>query len=58
MPRPIALLVVGQLSWRAAFLADLIRDDFECAPRGVIIVKGKGEMKVWQVLRAVPAATA
>ncbi len=36
---------------------DLIRDGFDCVPRGVITVKGKGEMKVWQVLRAKPAVT-
>ena len=35
---------------------ELIRDGFECAPRGVITVKGKGEVKVWQVLWAKQAA--
>ena len=29
---------------------DLIKDDFICEPRGVITVKGKGEMKVWYLL--------
>jgi guanylate cyclase len=28
---------------------ELIRDDFECEARGVIHVKGKGEMEVWHV---------
>jgi guanylate cyclase len=28
---------------------ELIKDDFECRPRGTIQVKGKGEMEVWQV---------
>jgi len=26
---------------------DLIRDDFECAPRGKIEIKGKGELETW-----------
>lgn len=29
---------------------NLIKDDFICEPRGVINVKGKGEMNVWYVL--------
>lgn len=29
---------------------DLIKDDFICEPRGVITVKGKGEMKAWYLL--------
>ena len=29
---------------------NLIKDDFQCEPRGVISVKGKGEMKVWYVV--------
>jgi guanylate cyclase len=28
---------------------ELIKDDFECEPRGKIYVKGKGEMDVWHV---------
>ncbi len=28
---------------------DLIKNDFVCEPRGLINVKGKGEMEVWQV---------
>ena len=27
----------------------LIKDDFVCEPRGIINVKGKGEMQVWYV---------
>jgi guanylate cyclase len=29
---------------------DLIKDSFICEPCGVVMVKGKGEMKVWHVL--------
>ena len=29
---------------------ELIKDDFICEPRGVITVKGKGEMNVWYLL--------
>jgi guanylate cyclase len=29
---------------------ELIQDDFVCEPRGVVNVKGKGEMDVWQVV--------
>lgn len=29
---------------------ELIRDDFECDARGMIHVKGKGEMEAWQVI--------
>jgi guanylate cyclase len=29
---------------------ELIQDDFVCEPRGVVNVKGKGEMEVWQVI--------
>ena len=29
---------------------ELIKNDFVCEPRGVVNVKGKGEMKVWYVL--------
>ena len=29
---------------------ELIRDGFACEPRGVVNVKGKGEMEVWQVV--------
>jgi guanylate cyclase len=28
---------------------ELIRDEFVCEPRGVVNVKGKGEMEVWHV---------
>ena len=28
---------------------DLIKNDFVCEPRGVVNVKGKGEMEVWHV---------
>jgi adenylate cyclase len=28
---------------------ELIEDDFDCEPRGVIEVKGKGKMNVWYV---------
>lgn len=31
---------------------ELIRDDFECEPKGLVNVKGKGEMSVWTVLGA------
>lgn len=30
---------------------NLIKDDFICEPRGKIRVKGKGEMKVWHVIK-------
>jgi guanylate cyclase len=29
---------------------DLIKDDFMCEPRGLVSVKGKGDMPVWHVL--------
>lgn len=29
---------------------DLIKDEFECQPRGTVNVKGKGEMEVWLVV--------
>jgi guanylate cyclase len=29
---------------------ELIKDDFICEPLGVIQVKGKGEMEVWQLV--------
>jgi guanylate cyclase len=29
---------------------ELIKDDFVCEPRGLVNVKGKGEMEVWQVV--------
>ncbi len=29
---------------------ELIRDEFECVPRGTITVKGKGEMEAWYVV--------
>jgi guanylate cyclase len=31
---------------------ELIRDEFVCEPRGVVDVKGKGEMEVWLVISA------
>jgi len=31
---------------------ELIKDDFICEPRGVVDVKGKGEMEVWQVINS------
>jgi adenylate cyclase len=30
---------------------ELVADEFECEPRGMIEVKGKGEMEIWHVLR-------
>jgi len=30
---------------------ELIKDEFVCSPGGVKDVKGKGEMKIWFVLR-------
>jgi class 3 adenylate cyclase len=30
---------------------ELLADDFECEPRGTIVVKGKGEVEVWYVNR-------
>lgn len=35
---------------------DLIKDDFICEPRGVVNVKGKGEMEVWHVVAPQNAA--
>ena len=29
---------------------ELLRDEFECEPRGTISVKGKGEMETWYVV--------
>ncbi len=31
---------------------ELIKDDFCCEPRGIVEVKGKGEMEVWYVIAA------
>ena len=31
---------------------ELIKDDFICEPRGIVDIKGKGEMEVWLVLAA------
>jgi guanylate cyclase len=31
---------------------ELIRDDFVCEPRGLVDIKGKGQMEVWLVLSA------
>jgi guanylate cyclase len=31
---------------------DLIKDDFTCLPRGLVNIKGKGEMEVWQVMKS------
>ncbi|MEE9184180.1 MAG: adenylate/guanylate cyclase domain-containing protein [Acidimicrobiia bacterium] len=37
---------------------ELIKDEFECTPRGTVTVKGKGDMEVWHVMRErVPAPT-
>jgi adenylate cyclase len=33
---------------RATF--DLLADEFECEPRGTIVVKGKGEIEAWYLL--------
>jgi guanylate cyclase len=30
---------------------ELIKDDFICEPRGLMNVKGKGEMEVWSVTK-------
>jgi guanylate cyclase len=38
----------------AAATYELIKDDFICEPRGVVNVKGKGEMNVWYVLGSHP----
>jgi guanylate cyclase len=29
---------------------ELIRDEFECEPRGTVTVKGKGEMETWYLV--------
>ena len=29
---------------------ELIKDDFECVPRGTTSIKGKGEMRTWFVV--------
>jgi adenylate cyclase len=31
---------------------ELIKDDFICEPRGIVNVKGKGDMNVWYVLNS------
>jgi adenylate cyclase len=31
---------------------ELIKDEFVCEPRGMMDVKGKGEMEVWMVVAA------
>ena len=36
---------------------ELIKDDFECTPRGTVAVKGKGDMEVWHVMRERVAAS-
>ena len=30
---------------------ELIKDEFECEPRGTITVKGKGDMEVWHIVK-------
>ena len=30
---------------------ELLRDDFECQPRGMVAIKGKGEMETWFLVR-------
>ncbi len=35
----------------------LLKDDFVCAPRGVIDVKGKGNMQTWFVVMGKPYRT-
>jgi adenylate cyclase len=43
--------VPGQIQiTRATY--ELIKNDFVCEPRGLVSVKGKGEMEVWQVTEA------
>lgn len=37
---------------------ELIKDSFDCEPRGCISVKGKGEMEVWHVVSAKQRGTA
>jgi guanylate cyclase len=39
---------------------ELIKEDFECAARGTVAVKGKGDMEVWHVVcpRVLPGAKA
>ena len=29
---------------------ELLADEFECEPRGTIVVKGKGEVEVWYLV--------
>jgi len=41
---------------RATF--DLIKDDFECVPKGTVDVKGKGDIEVWHVARERAASDA
>ena len=33
----------------------LLKDDFECESRGIIDVKGKGEMETWYLIKQKPA---
>src|SRR5258706_730131 len=35
---------------------ELIKDDFVCESRGSLIIKGKGEMEIWHVIKAKPEA--
>jgi adenylate cyclase len=36
---------------------ELIKDEFECEPRGTVPVKGKGDMETWYLLRRAAAAS-
>ena len=33
---------------------ELLKDEFECEPRGTVSVKGKGEMETWYLVRPRP----
>jgi adenylate cyclase len=37
---------------------ELLKDEFECEPRGPVTIKGKGEMETWYLVRQAPAAAA
>ena len=37
---------------------ELVKDEFECEPRGTVTIKGKGDMETWYLSGRRPAASA